>query len=392
MHTVSRSFLSQSSPDLICILHRTSSSNLHAADTITVPTPEMMSYAALSSLGDAVYHEAATEALEKHMARLTGKEAALFLPSGTMSNQIAIRTHLTQPPHSIVCDARTHIHKYEAGGAAFHSQAAVIPIHPANGHHITLEEIIHNADLTSDIHFAPTKLIVLENTLNGTIFPQDEILRIAKFAKENDLKLHLDGARIWHVAAELAIPLEELVSPFDSVSICFSKGLGAPIGTCLMGPAAFINKARWLRKLFGGGMRQTGFLSASAAYAVSNNFEKLFHVHELTRRIEKGLIELGAEILSPAETCMVFYDPAPLGLEYAEILERAAKLPDPITLGGSRLVCHIQTSDQAVADFLALISQLKEEKKAEGWVPPEKTHVNGNGVIRDVYVRPKAIH
>ncbi|EJF66504.1 pyridoxal phosphate-dependent transferase [Dichomitus squalens] len=359
------------------------------SDTITVPTPEMYLYAARASLGDDVYHEPSTLALEAHMAKVTGKEAALFMPSGTMSNQIALRTHLQQPPYAVLCDHRSHIVRYEAGGLAFHSGAHAQMVIPSNGHHLTLEDVQEHVVLGDEIHSAPTAIISLENTLNGTIFPQDEIVRIAEFAHANGLRTHLDGARIWHVAAETGTPLSELLAPFDSVSLCFSKGLGAPIGSCLVGPEAFIKKARWFRKLFGGGMRQTGLMAASAAYALTHNFPLLPAVHQLTRKLESGLEEIGVEITSGAETCMVFYDPSPVGVTYAEIVERASQLSDPLAVGGSRLVVHIQTSPQAVEDFLAVVRKLAEEKKAAGFVPPEKkTYPNGRP-YSSVYVKSK---
>lgn len=152
---------------------------------------------------------------------------------------------------------------------------------------------------------APTRLICLENTLNGAIFPQNDITEISKFARDNDILMHLDGARLWHVAVETKMSLSELCAPFDSASLCLSKGLGAPVGTYLVGPKVFINKARWFRKAFGGGMRQTGILAASAAYALSHNFPQLPRVHALARRLQRGLEELGVGILCPAETCMV---------------------------------------------------------------------------------------
>ncbi|KAA1468589.1 hypothetical protein DENSPDRAFT_833945 [Dentipellis sp. KUC8613] len=356
------------------------------SDTLTVPTKEMYLYASQTSLGDDVYHEQSTLALEAHMAQLTGKEAALFMPSGTMSNQIALRSHLQQPPYSIVCDHRAHIYKYEAGGAAFHSGAQIIPVIPLNGHHLTLEDIQDEVISGTNIHFAPTEIIELENTLNGTIIPQEEIIRISDYAHSHGIKMHMDGARIWHVAAETGVPLSELCAPFDSVSLCFSKGLGAPIGSCLVGTKQLITKARWFRKLFGGGMRQTGILAGSAAYALTYNFPRLFTVHALARRLEQGLRDLGVEITSPAETCMVFYDASPIGVDYSEITERASQLSDPLQVGGSRLVVHIQTSEQAVDDFLALIRTLGEEKKAAGFVRPEG-QAKVNGKPRNIYVR-----
>jgi threonine aldolase len=169
---------------------------------------------------------------------------------------------------------------------------------------------------------APTEVIALENTLNGTIIPQEEVVAIAKFARSKGVKMHLDGARVWHVATETGLTLKEICAPFDSVSMCFSKGLGrltfifragfqphslrgAPVGSCLVGSADMITRARRFRKLFGGGMRQTGILAASAVYALNNHFPLLPRVHALAKKVQGGLENIGATITSPAETCMV---------------------------------------------------------------------------------------
>ncbi|KAJ8481119.1 hypothetical protein ONZ51_g6219 [Trametes cubensis] len=335
------------------------------SDTITAPTPDMYAYAAKASIGDAVYHEPTTLAFEAHMAKITGKEDALFLPSGTMSNQIALRTHLKQPPYAVLCDHRSHIVRYEAGGTAFHSGAHSQMVVPSNGHHLTVADIEENIVLGTDLH------------RHVALFAYDEIIRISEYAHSVGVKMHLDGARIWHVAAETGISVKDLCAPFDSVSLCLSKGLGAPIGSCLVGTKEFVAKARWFRKLFGGGMRQTGFMTAAAAYALTHNFPRLPAVHALTRKLEAGLREIGIDILGPVETCMVFFDPSPVGVTYAEIIERARALPEPIKLGGSRLVVHIQTSPKAVEDLLSVIRQLAEEKKAAGFVKPETPLTNG---------------
>lgn len=147
------------------------------------------------------------------------------------TNQLAIRTHLKQPPHSIILDSRAHVLIYESGGVAFFSQANTHGVPPANGHHLTLEEVRNNSILGEDIHSAPTKLIALENTLSGMVFPQDEIVRIGDWARQNDIIMHCDGARMWEAMAKTGLSLEELCRPFDSVSLCLSKGLGAPIGS-----------------------------------------------------------------------------------------------------------------------------------------------------------------
>ncbi|KAJ3842980.1 pyridoxal phosphate-dependent transferase [Lentinula raphanica] len=366
-------------------LKRSQIARTFISDTITVPTKEMYSYALLASLGDDVYHEPSTAQVPHlaHVAKITGKEAGLFMPSGTMSNQIGLRTHLMQPPYTILCDNRAHIFKYEVGGAGFHSGAAVTPVAPSNGHHLTLEDVEANIVYGPDVHFAPTEVIALENTLNGTIFPQDEIIAISEFARSKGIKMHLDGARIWHVAAETGMSLKTLLEPFDSASLCFSKGLGAPIGSCLVGSTDYIRRARRIRKLFGGGMRQTGILAGSAAYALTYNFPLLPRVHALAHKLQSSFEEIGVTILSPAETCMVFYDASSIGSNYDEIAERGAALSEPLFLGGSRVVLHIQTSEAAVDDFINLIATIAEEKRKAGFVKPE-TQVNGH---QDVYVR-----
>lgn len=362
-------------------------SRTFVSDTITAPTQQMNEYAMRASLGDDVTFEPSTSALESHIAKLTGKEAGLFMPTGTMSNQVGLRTHLQQPPYSVLCDERAHIYRMEAGGIAFHSGANVIPVLPDNGHHLTWEDIEPRVVGGTNIHLAPTRVITLENTLNGTIIPQQDILVISENARNKGIIMHLDGARIWHVAVETGLPLKELCDPFDSISVCFSKGLGAPIGSCLVGSQEFIKKARWFRKLFGGGMRQTGYLAAAAAYALTHHFPLLPRVHALAQHMQHGLQEIGVGILSPAETCMLFYDPSPIGVEYWEIVERTAHLENPIHLNGSRLVMHIQTSPQAVDDFLELMRTMKAEKEREGWVSGKKACPSKKHTFRDVYVK-----
>ncbi|KAF9036466.1 hypothetical protein BDZ89DRAFT_1100632 [Hymenopellis radicata] len=338
----------------------------------------MYEYAVQATLGDDVYDEPSTAALEAHVAQLAGKEAGLFMSSGTQSNQIGIRTHLKQPPYTVLLDHRCHVHRYEVGGLAFHSGAAVTPVIPSNGHHLTLDDVKANMVYGPDVHSAPTEVISLENTLNGTIFPQEEIIAISNFAHSQNVIMHLDGARLWHVAAETGMSMKELCDPFDSISLCFSKGLGAPIGSMLVGPKEFITRARRFRKLFGGGMRQTGFMAFSAAYALTHHFP-------LLPKLEAGLEEIGVTILSRAETCMIFYDAASIGTTFEEIALRAKELPVPIILAPSgRLVVHVQNTDAAVDDFLTLIRGIAEEKRTAGFVKPEKLT---NGGHQTVYAR-----
>ncbi|KDN50712.1 hypothetical protein RSAG8_01210, partial [Rhizoctonia solani AG-8 WAC10335] len=239
------------------------------SDTVTSPTASMLQAMISSAVGDDVYNEDETTAnLEKHVADLMGHEAGLFVPSGTAGNQIAIRVHLTQPPHSVLCHARSHINQYEAGGIATLSQAMVQPVFPAKGPNLTLEDVKRGAVLWDDIHCAPTRVIALENTYGGTILPLKEVQRISEFARSKDIRIHCDGARLWNAVAAGAGSFREYGAAFDSISLCFSKGIGAPVGSVLVGSKAFIDRARWVRKSIGGGMRQSGVIAGAARAAL----------------------------------------------------------------------------------------------------------------------------
>ncbi|GFZ43091.1 low-specificity L-threonine aldolase [Saitozyma sp. JCM 24511] len=378
------------------------------SDTMTIPTDAQLLFALQASRGDDVYMEDdATSSLERRIAKLAGKEAALFAVSGTMTNQLSIRTHMKQPPHSIITDHRAHVHKMEAGGIAMFTQATTHQLVPSNGIHLTLEDIEPALVLGTNIHYAPTKLICLENTLSGMIFPQDEVVRIGELARKNGIGMHLDGARIWNVAAAeierrgldarkeedletvyvatllltahndaLAdvSSLTDLLEPFDSASLCLSKGIGAPIGSAIVGTKEFIDRARWFRKAFGGGIRQSGGIAAAADYAITHHFPRLAGTHALARRLQEGLKELGCDILAPVETNMVFFDPAPIGLTLDSVMARLKALPEPILVMRERLVVHHQSSPQAVEDFIAVVAEMKKEREAGGH--PEKEQVD----------------
>ncbi|KAL8765712.1 MAG: hypothetical protein Q9194_006485, partial [Teloschistes cf. exilis] len=220
-------------------------------DVVTTPTPSMLASIQSCTLLDDVFAEdPTTQSLESHIASLTGHHAALLVLSGTMGNQLAIRTHLTQPPHSILADSRSHIYQWEAGGIASLSGAFPIQVVPANRHHITLEDVKKHAVLDDNVHHCPTTLISLENTLNGTILPLSVCQSISTWARAQSppLKFHLDGARIWEAVAAGAGSLKDYCECFDSVSLCFSKGLGAPIGSIIVGSHQFIKRARHIRK------------------------------------------------------------------------------------------------------------------------------------------------
>lgn len=319
------------------------------SDTITLPLPEMLEASRTCALGDAVFHEDETTlAFEKKMTELTGKEAALFCTSGTMSNQIALRTHLHQPPHSILCDHRGHVYTAEAGGLATLSQAMVTPVVPTNGLYITLEDIKRSVILGDDVHTAPTKVISLENTLAGVVFPLDEIERISRWAHENGLKMHLDGARLWNATVALGCTLEDVCKHFDSVSLCMSKGMCAAVGSVIVGEKPFISKAEWFRKQQGGGIRQAGVLTSQCLVAIDKVWPKMENTHRLAKKLALGLLELGFELLIPVETNIVWLDEASISID--KLREECTKRGIKIFRG--RLVLHYWTTEEAVDDLI----------------------------------------
>ncbi|KAF8310204.1 hypothetical protein DL93DRAFT_1671371 [Clavulina sp. PMI_390] len=341
-----------------------SSSNDFRSDTFTTPTPSMFAAMAQASVGDDVYREdPTTSSFELYVASLVGHEAGCFTPSGTMSNQLGLRTHLLQPPHSVLCDHRAHVKNYEAGGLAALSQAMVIGVIPTNGLYLTLEDVQDHAILDDNIHFAQTKVISLENTLGGVIYPLEEVRRINQWAKENGIKMHLDGARLWNAVAAGAGSLLDYGACFDSISLCLSKGIGAPIGSILVASSAFIARARHIRKMLGGGMRQTGPLLAAARVALEENFPtQLIRTHEIAKKIEGALVgEMGLSTELPVDTCMLFVDLKKSGLKAEWITEEGKKRN--VRIGAGRIVVHYQISDEAVDALIDTFRAVVARKK-----------------------------
>ncbi|CAG8756740.1 5734_t:CDS:2, partial [Funneliformis caledonium] len=302
-----------------------------------------------------------------YVAELTGHEAAVFAPSGTMTNQIAIRAHLSTPPHSVLCDFRSHIYNYEAGGIAYHSRALVLPTIPSNGLHLTCSEIESKIITTDDNHYAPTHVISLENTLKGLLFPLDEIQKISKLAKKERIKLHLDGARLWNACAETGSSLQSFAKHFDSISLCLSKSIGAPIGSVLVGNKEFIKIAKHLRKLFGGGWRQSGLLAAAGKFAILSNFpDNLKKSHLLTKKLSHELQNLGIRIMLPVHTNMIFIDTKPVNITINELATKLA-LHNILIAGNdsttTRLVLHYQIPPIAIEKFVNATSSIIREKK-----------------------------
>lgn len=330
------------------------------SDTVTLPTPRMAEAMANAVCGDDVHGtDGPTNQLQRLVAELTGKEAALFMPTGTMSNQIAIFLHVREQPASVLCDSRAHITRHETGGISFHSRAMPVNVMPRNGHHLTVADVAEHANLSRDIYTPVTRLISIENTLDGTIMPIDEAHRIAEFAHKHDIALHLDGARLWNAAAATGNSIAELSAPFDTISLCLSKGLGAPVGSILVGPHEFIERAKVVRKLFGGGMRQTGVLAAAAHVAIYDVFPQLGRTHDIARRVAQLLAERGVTITTPVETNGVWIDVATAGVDPDEFVKRAESREVPITMSYPRLLFHHQVDDKVPEELAQVIDELQ---------------------------------
>lgn len=267
-------------------------------------------------LDDDFVEDPVTNSLQEFIAKLTNHEDALLVMSGTMGNQVSLRTHLTQPPYAVLCDHRAHIISFEGGGVSTWTGAYVKGIVPSNGVYLVLEDIQKHAVLEEATYSCPTRVISLENTLDGTIMPLNEAQRICEWAHANGLKVHLDGARLWDAVVAGAGTLSEYTSLFDSVSLCFSKGLGAPIGSIIVGSTPFIRKARWFRKSIGGGTRQAGVIASAARVAVEETFGagqtgeggKLKQSHKNARRVADLWAGKGGKLANPVETNMVWLD------------------------------------------------------------------------------------
>lgn len=281
------------------------------SDTVTKPTAEMRRVMAEAEVGDDVFGEDPTvKALEAYVADLLGKEAALFVTSGTMSNQLAVKIH-TQPGDEVLGEAGCHIFNYESGGAAFLSGVQFRPMAAPRG---LLEPEMVTQSLRSGAYWEPvSRLLCVENTHNkagGTVYAQDRIAALADVARQNGLGFHLDGARIWNAAAMLGLPEREIAAPFDTVSVCLSKGLGAPVGSVLVGSAAHIRTAHRFRKMWGGGMRQSGILAAAGLHALQHHRADLVHDHARAKRLAMALTEFPHVRLDPenVETNIIMFD------------------------------------------------------------------------------------
>ena len=333
------------------------------SDTVTRPSAGMRKAMFEAEVGDDVFGDDPTVNLfQERVADLLGKEAALYMPSGTMTNQVAIAVH-TSPGDEIYCEAGCHIRNFEGGAPAYLSGVMLNAIHGVRGAYTVEDD--EPLLRPTDSHFPPSKLIWIENSANragGTIFPQDEVLRLRKFATDHGLGLHLDGARIWNVAAATGKTERELVEPYDSVSVCFSKGLGCPVGSVLLGSKEFIAKAHRIRKRLGGGMRQAGILAAACLYALDNNRQLLAESNLHARMLAEAIAELPKLNidLEATQTNIVVFDALKIGMHGAAV---TASLREEGVLSTGfgpkvRIVTHLDVNENDIHNAIKAIRKL----------------------------------
>lgn len=280
------------------------------SDTVTKPSKGMLDAMFNAEVGDDVFGEDPTvNALEEKVAKLFGKEAALFCPSGTMTNQIAIKIH-TQPGDEVLCDATAHIYNYEGGGISFNSGAQAKLLQGVRGQ-ISAQQVVENINPNYD-WLTHTSLVCIENTANkagGSYYSLKQMQELANVCKENKLNYHLDGARIFNAIIENDYTPLDIGKLFDSISVCLSKGLGAPVGSLLLGDKEFIRKARRVRKVFGGGMRQAGYLAAAGIYALDNNLIRLKEDHKRANQLSKVINGLAyVDNVLPVDTNIIIFN------------------------------------------------------------------------------------
>jgi len=325
------------------------------SDTVTVPTEEMKEAMLSAPVGDDVLGDDPTIIqLEEKAASLFGHEAALFCPSGTMTNQIAIKVH-TNAPGEVICDSLAHIYRYEGGGIGFNSGLSSRLVNGDRGR-FTLEQL--KAEINpDDVHFPPTQLVSLENTCNkggGSIWELNEINRVSEYCRSTQLPLHLDGARLYNALVAQETTELEMGKYFDSISLCLSKGLGCPVGSLLIGSSDFIKKARRIRKIFGGGMRQAGFLAAAGIYALDHHVKRLNEDHRRAKELATILESKSfVKTIKEVDTNIVIFQLEDAIEMNAFIQKLESKGIKVVSMGPQliRLVTHLGIDDPMVEKF-----------------------------------------
>jgi threonine aldolase len=331
------------------------------SDTVTRPTAAMRQAMAAAEVGDDVLGDDPTViALQRRTAEILGKESAVYMPSGTMTNQVAIRAH-TSSGDEIIVEAEAHCYYYEAGGPAALSGVMCRLIHGRRG--IFSAEELKAAIRPANIHYPVPRLVCLENTHNrggGSVWPIQAIAEVAAAAREAGLKLHLDGARLWNAAVATGISEAAYAGYFDSVSVCFSKALGAPVGSALAGSGEFIQRARRFRKMLGGGMRQAGIIAAGALYALEHHRRRLREDHANARRLAEGLAGAEGVQVDPAEaqTNIVIIRTARPAAELAAGLKAAGVLVLPTGPNSVRAVTHLDVNAAQIDEAVQIVRRV----------------------------------
>ncbi|MCS6867074.1 MAG: low-specificity L-threonine aldolase [Gemmataceae bacterium] len=336
------------------------------SDTVTKPTPGMLAAMMRAAVGDDVLGEDPTvNELERRVAALFGQEAGLFVPSGTMANQIAVRVHC-RPQDEILIDSTSHIYLWEAGGPAALSGVTCRTLEGRHGRLSVAQ--LEGKIRPDDMHAVRTRLVCLENTHNrggGTVYSLHEVQAIAAWARQHHLAMHLDGARIWNAMVKTGVRADQWGQAFDTIAVCFSKGLGAPVGSMLLGPRDLISYGRRIRKLFGGAMRQVGYLAAACHYALDHHIERLAEDHANAQIIAQAVATVPGLRLTPpeVETNLVWFEVHPsLGTaqQVAERLRSQGVLVAALGTNVIRAVTHLDVSREQCHQAAAIIRQLAQ--------------------------------
>lgn len=332
------------------------------SDTVTKPSPAMLEAMFNAKVGDDVFGEDPTiNELENFAAEMFGMDASLFCPSGTMTNQIAIKCH-TQPGDEVICDRLSHIYQYEGGGIAFNSGCSVNLVEGNRGT-ITANDVLHciSAD---DVHKASTTLVSIENTSNrggGSCYDFTEIVKIKELCNQHHLKLHLDGARLFNAMVAKNETTKQYGEIFDSISICLSKGLGTPVGSLVLGNKDFIKKARRIRKVFGGGMRQAGYLAAAGLYALQNNIERINEDHHHSQMLATALSKKTfVDTILPVETNIIIFSVKKEMTPklFIERMQENNIYMYPISPTQVRIVVHLDTPKEMIEKTISVIENM----------------------------------
>lgn len=334
------------------------------SDTVTKPTPAMREAMMAAEVGDDVFGEDPTvNALQEKAAQLLGKEAAVFVASGTMANQLSIKAH-TQPGDEVIIEAGAHAMNFEGGAGAVLSGVQFFGI-PGNKGIIDVSQV-EAAIRPDDPHFPISRLIIIENTHNrggGTVFPLSKIMQIRELADRRGLRMHMDGARLWNACVASGISPAQYAAPFDSISVCLSKGLGCPAGSLVIGSKDFIKRVHRLRKMVGGGMRQIGFLAAAGIYALDHHIERLEEDHRKAKKLANGLAEIKNIKINPAEveTNILYFDVSPAERTAQEVVwacRQKGVLLHPTAKTRIRCVTHLDVSFADIDQALKVIAEV----------------------------------